>query len=376
MRTMRMPQLRGASGHIPGQVPGHIPCQVPGWLRPLCLFAWGLVGLLAGAPVAGAEEVKVHLESAVTDKLPELKTYVSLINGDNKPLRVKSGFKLFRDNVEIKDLVITASTIAEAKEPIDAIVVVQTSVAMEGALKEVKRGIEKLAKSLARHPDSRLGLVSYAGEAKKLEDLGRPNEVARELDRLVLDNDATEVRMVDGARLAIDLLREQHGRRKLIVLFSDGIDAMQSKDAYDSIGKRAREAGIVVDTIGYGPFEPGRLRTLIDISKLGGGTPRGIKNPRELVERFNELSEEMWGTYIVRYQLTESGDGQPHVYQVALRQGKEDILSEPLSLTLPPFTPAEPLGWPWWYYVLIGAGGLLGLIILLAIIGSLMGGKN
>lgn len=349
--------------------------RTAGW-RGMFVLAAAAAALLATGRPAAAEEVKVHLESAITDKLPELKTYVSLINGENRPLRVKSGFKLFRDNTELKDLVITVTPLGEAKEPVDAIVVVQTSGAMEAALKEVKRGIEKFAKSLARHPDSRLGLVSYAGEAKKLEDLGRPNEVARELDRLVIDNDATEVRMVDGARLAIDLLREQQGHRKLIVLFSDGIDAMQSKDAYESIGKRSREAGIVVDTIGYGPFEPGRLRTLIDISKLGAGTPRGIKNPRELIDRFAEISDELWGTYIVRYNLTESGDGQPHMYQVGLRQGKEDILSEPLTLTLQPFTPADPLGWPWWYYVLAVAGGIFGLIIVLAIIGSLMGQKR
>lgn len=342
----------------------------------LAVLGLVLLGLAAGPRRAAADELKVHLESAVTDKLPELKTYVSLITSDNKPLRVKSGFKLFRDTTEIKDLVISATPLAEAKEPVDAIIVVQVSSAMEPVLRELKRGIEKFAKSLARHPESRLGLVSYAGEAKKLEDLGRPNEVARELDRLTIDGEATEVRMVDGARLAIDLLREQHGHRKLIVLFSDGIDAMQSKDAYDSIGKRAREAGIVVDTIGYGPFEPGRLRTLIDISKLGGGTPRGIKNPRELPDRFAEIAEELWGVYLVTFNLTESGDGQSHVYQVALRQGKEDVMSEPLPLTLPPFTPAEPLGWPWWYFVLAGAGGLLGLIIILAIIGSLMGGKQ
>jgi hypothetical protein len=338
----------------------------------------GVVLVLGGllARRAAADEIKVHLESVVADKLPELKTYVSVIDGDNKPLRIKSGFKLYRDNVEQKDLVITVTSLGEAKEPVDAIVVVQVSSAMEAVLKDVKKGIERLAKALAQHPESRLGLVSYAGEAKKVEDLGRPNEVARELDKLNIDGDATEVRMVDGARLAIDLLREQHGRRKLIVLFSDGIDAMQSKDAYDSVGRKAREAGIVIDTIGYGPFEPGRLRTLIDISKLGGGTPRGIKNPRELPARFNEIAEELWGTYVVRYQLTESGDNQSHVYQVGLRQGKDDVLSEPLPLSLPPFTPADPLGWPWWYYVLIGGGGLLGLIVILAIIGTIMNSRS
>jgi hypothetical protein len=334
----------------------------------------GLFGAAGGR--AAADEMKVHLESAVIDKLPELKTYVSLLGADNKPILVKSGFKLFRDDVEIKDLVTTSMTITEAKEPVDAFVVVQVSSVMEPVLKDIKRGIEKLAKTLNHNPDSHLGLIAYAAEAKKIEALGRPMEVARELDRLTIDADATEVRMVDGARLAIDLLREQQGRRKLLVLFSDGIDAMQSKDAYDSIGKRAREGGIVVDTIGYGPYEPGRLRTLIDISRLGGGTSRGVRTPRDITDRFAEIGEENAGAYIIRFQLTESGDGQPHQYQVAVRQGKDDIKSEPLSLTLPAFTPAEPLGWPWYYWVLCVAGGLLGLVIILAIIGTIMNSRS
>lgn len=279
----------------------------------------GLGCWLGGVRGAAADETKVHLESVVTEKLPQLKTYISVLDGDNKPVRVKSGFKLFRDNAELKDMVIEVVPLAEVKEPVDAIVVVQVSGAMEGVIKEVKKGIEKFAKALSRHPESRLGLISYAAEAKKVEDLGRPNEVARELEKLVIDTDATEVRMVDGARLAIDLLKETKGRRKMIVLFSDGIDAMQSKDAYDSVGKRAREGGIVLDTVGYGPFEPGRLRTLIDISKLGGGTPRRVKNPREIPERFNEIAEELWGAYAVTFSLTESGDNTSHVYQAALR---------------------------------------------------------
>ena len=341
------------------------------WLGLLLL----LCGLLRPTP-GRAGEVGVHLESAQLDKLPELKTFVTLVDDKARPMRSKAGFRLLIDSVEQKDTTVTVTPVAEEKTPVACFVVVQTSAVMEPVLKSVRAGIERLAKGLAKNPDNKLGLIIYASEPKKIEDLGRPNEVAREVDKIVADPDASEVRMVDAARLAIDLLREQQGSRKLLVLFSDGIDAMQSKDAYDSIGKRAREAGIVVDTIGYGPFEPGRLRTLIDISKLGGGTPRGIKNPRELVDRFAEIAEELWGVYLVTFNLTESGDGQSHVYQVALRQGKEDVMSEPLPLTLPPFTPAEPLGWPWWYFVLAGAGGLLGLIIILAIIGTLMGSKQ
>ena len=52
---------------------------------------------------------------------------------------------------------------------------------------------------------------------------------------------------------------------------------------------------------------------------------------------------------------------------------KDEIPSERFPELTAIFEPADPAGWPLYYWVLAVAGGLLGLIILLAIIGSLMG---
>lgn len=340
------------------------------------VFLCGLLGgLLSGASSARAE-VGVHLESAQLDKLPELKTFVTIVDDKYRPLRTKGGFRLLIDQVEQKDTTVTITPVAEEKVPVAVFVVVQTSAVMEPVMKSVRSGIEKLAKGLAKNPDNKLGLIMYSDEAKKVEDLGRPNEVARELDKLVVNPDASEVHMVDGARLAIDLLREQKDSRKILILFSDGIDAMQSKDAYDSVGKRAREHGIVVDTIGYQPFEKGRLRTLIDIAKLAGSTARGANNGSEINERFVQVLEEIQAGHVVRFFLTQSGDGNTHQLQIIYREGKDDFTSEPLSVTLPSFEPAEPAGRPWWHWVFIVGGGLLGLIVLLGIIGTIMGRKQ
>jgi hypothetical protein len=333
-------------------------------------------GGLRGVTPARAGEIGVHLESAQLDKLPELKTFVTLVDEKYRPQRAKAGFKLLIDNVEQKDTTVTVTPVSEEKTPVACFVVVQTSAVMEPVLKSVRSGIEKLAKGLAKNPDNKLGIIMYSDEPKKLEDLGRPNEVARELDRLVANPDAAEVHMVDAARLAIDLLREQKDSRKLLILFSDGIDAMQSKDAYDSVGKRAREHGIVVDTIGYQPFEKGRLRTLIDIAKLAGSTARGANTGGEIVERFNQVLDEVQAGHIVRFFLTQPGDGNTHQLQIVYREGKDDYTSEPLSVTLPVFEPAEPAGRPWWHWLFIIGGGLLGLIVLLGIIGTIMGRKQ
>jgi hypothetical protein len=326
---------------------------------------------------AHAQSVKVHLEGVAIDKLPDLRAYVSVVDEDSKPIRSKGGFKLQMDQNPLTDLQVNVLSFAESKEPIDVFVVVQVSSVMKDGLSAVKSGISRLAKTLAKIPESRLGLISYSSEYKKLEELGRPNEVARELDKIKIDEDATETRMLDAVRVAIDLLRESVGKRKLVIVFSDGIDAAGTKDSYEQVGKKAHEAGVGLATLGYGPFEAGRLRNLIEMSKAAASTARGTKSAGDISSHFEQLIDEILSTHVIKFGLTQSGDGQQHVFQVLFRSGKEDIASEPFTVSsLPQFEPAEPAGWPWYYWVLAVAGGLLGLIILLAIVGSLMGPKR
>ena len=335
------------------------------------------LGCLLGTQQASADPVKVHLEGVAIDKLPELRAFVNVVDDDLKPVRSKGGFKLQMDGTPLTDLTTTVQSFAESKEPIDLFVVVQVSSVMKEGLTPAKSGISRLAKMLAKIPESRIGLISYSSEYKKLEDLGRPNEVARELDKLKIDEDATETRMLDGVRVAIDLLRESVGKRKMVVVFSDGIDAAGTKDSYEQVGKKARDAGVGLACIGYGPFEAGRLRNLIEMSKAAGSTARGSKVVGDISSHFEQLIEEILSTHVIKFGLTQSGDGQQHVFQVLFRSGKDDIVSEPITISsLPQFEPADPAGWPWYYWVLAVAGGLLGLIILLAIIGSLMGPKR
>lgn len=351
--------------------------QVRGFLRSAsvrCFLGFlATAALFLGRPAAAqADEQKLHLESVNLEKLPFLKTYVSLVGSDGKAVREKSGFRLLVDGVEQKDAQVIITSLAEAKEPTDVIAVVQISAVMEPALKNVRVGIEKLAKALAKTPESRLALISYGTEVKRLEEYGRPMEIARDLDKLVIDAEANEVKMVEALRVAIDFARERQDRRRLIVLFSDGIDINPAKEVFADVGKRAAQAGVVIETVGFAPFEAGRLRSLIEISRLSAGTSRGCKSQQEIIDRFLQIADSLGAANAVSFGLTTAGDGAQHEIQVAYRQGKDDLLSEKISVTLPPFEPADSAGrsWQWWLTV-IGLS-LFGLVILLYIIGRLM----
>lgn len=340
--------------------------------RPWLGLVLALCGLLSSAG-ASADEVRVLLEGANTEKLPFLKTYVTLVDSDGKPIRSKSGYKLFQDTVEQKELQITYTPVSEAKEPIDLVAVVQLSSAMEPAIKSVRSGLEKLAKALLKHhAESRVALIGFATEVKRLEDFGHPNAIARELEKLAVDADATESRLIDALRVGIDLAREKPERRRRIVLFSDGIDTSAGKEAFTEVARRAREAGAVIDSIGFTQFEAGRLRTLIDLSKTTAGTARRCKTAEDIPARFAEVADGLFSTGIISFGLTQSGDNASHAIQVAFRKGNEDTLSEPLQVQLPQFEPAETAGRGWMFWVLVVAGGLFGLLILLYIVGRIL----
>lgn len=341
-------------------------------LAPLVL---GLVCSLAAPKVARADDVKVHLEALALDKLPMLKAYVTIVDGEGKAVRAKSGYKLMLDQQEQKDVEVQFLPFIEAKEPVDVVVVVQLSPVMEPALKNIRDGIKALAKVMAKnHVESRLALIGYGSEVKRLEEFGRPNEIARDLDKLVIDQEASEVRMIEALRVAIDLSRERAERRHRVLLFSDGIDANSGKDAQSDVGRRAQAANVIIDSLGYAPFEPGRLKSIIEISRLSSGTARRCKSTEDISANFAQFTDALFGAGIVTFGLTTSGDNNQHAVQVSFKAGRDEVQSETISVQLPPFEPADPAGRGWLFWVAVIGGGLLGLLVLLFIIGKIMGG--
>jgi hypothetical protein len=214
----------------------------------LLLFA--AAGLLPGRALA--QSSKLHMERLGYDTLPDLKVYLSFVEGDGTVIqgRNASDFKLLLDSAE-QGAATKVTTFEQAKEPIFVMAVVQLSPAMESVLDKVKEGLRFVADSISGLPGSKMGLLGYSGDVKRLVENGTPSEIGSAIGQMAIDPEGAEVRMLDAVRTAIDLLKAQEkGRRKLIVLFSDGIDVNNEKKAFVDIGRRAEKDGIVIDTIG------------------------------------------------------------------------------------------------------------------------------
>ena len=115
-------------------------------------------------------------------------------------------------------------------------------------------------------------------DTKRLSEMGSPVDAESAAKTMSIDADSPEMHMLNAVRTALDLLAAApKGERKLIVIFSDGIDADMEPRTFTSIGKRAAEAGVVIDTIGYNEFDAGKLRTLGILAKQSMGMERVCK---------------------------------------------------------------------------------------------------
>lgn len=320
--------------------------------RPAPALAALLLACAALASPMARADTRVHLERLGVEAMPRLKAYVSITEPDGTVVTGHGAgdFKLFIDGKDIADGDKLVS-FERAKEPIYVVAVVQLSPAMEQALPEVKKGLSQVADALSKMSSSRMGLIGYTNEVRRILDAGTASEVGGAIAKLKIEEDAPpEVHMLDALRTAIDILRGQDkGRRKMVLLFSDGIDEKGDKSAFREMGEKAQKDNITINTIGYGPFEPGRLKSLIDLSQAGGGIARGCKATADIGKRFESAVDEILRQYVIFFPPM-GGDNKEHSFKIQLDQGK-GVQSGALTRTLPavegqkPMKPAGGCSW-------------------------------
>jgi hypothetical protein len=191
---------------------------------------------------------------------------------------------------------------------------------------------------------------------------GSASDIGSAVGQMAIDPEGTEVHMLDAVRTAIDLLKpHEKGARKLIILFSDGIDVNNEKKAFQEIGRRAQKDGIVIDTIGYAPFEPGKLKFLLELTKQSYGTERVCKAPSEIGPRFSALLDEIQKQYVVTFALAVAGDDKEHTFQVLNEGGSKTVYSQTVNSPLPskvipkPGVVVEEKKSRWWLWALLAA---------------------
>jgi hypothetical protein len=343
----------------------------------LTLFALGLFPSLAHAGGGG-----LHLERADVSAYPLVKIYLTYVEADGRVVtgKTKDEFKFIFDSNE-QGVAADAKPIDQTGEPIYMVAVVQVSGAMNDALDEEKRGVRALASAAADMKGSKMALISYASETKRISELSKPEEIDGAAGGLALDTEGSEVHLLDSVRTAIDILNARgvpDNARKLIVVFSDGLDvAGGEKKGFTELGKKALLANIVIDTIGYAPFEASKLKNLNEMVKQSNGTSRECKNAQEVSQQFSNTADELKKEYVVLFQSVIKGEGKEHTIQVVNDTGGRPIYSNNITKICEDHSegPAgdKPFWKKWWFWVFCVA---LPLILIIVLIVALSGNKE
>src|SRR6266511_1730890 len=199
---------------------------------------------------------KLRLERTDLAKMPKMRLYLSLVDRDGRPItgKQKEEFRLSLDSAE-QGAALALQSFDETKEPINLVILVELSTPMTSVLDDIKRAASQLADSLP--PKSKVALLGYAAAPIRVtESLTTPADVESASKSMQIDADSTEPHLLDALSTGIDLLSAvPKGERKLIVVFSDGINVDMDPRIFMAKGKRAAEAGIPVDTIGYNEYD-------------------------------------------------------------------------------------------------------------------------
>ncbi len=331
------------------------------------LLCTGLV-TLALAGTARADKLKIERSDA---KGPPVMTfYATFIDNEGRAItqKTKDDFKLTVDSADVG--VATAMIpFAETQEPLNLIVVVQITSAMSEVIDEAKRGARELATIAG--PKSKVGIYAYASDTKRIFELGAPTEAESAANNLTIDNEASEPHLLDAVRAAIETLSNStmKDQRKLVVVFSDGIDVNNERKAFSAIGKKAQEANVIIDTIGFAPFEAAKLKGLEEFSKQSNGTFRMVKAGAEVTTTFGMVTDEIKKQYVLSYVVPETicGDNKSHTFQLvydaaggkgAYSNTYEGKIGPKTQNVKTPENPNAPKS-RWWLWVLIGVAAFV-----------------
>jgi FHA domain len=330
------------------------------------------VALVSLASTAHAAD-KLRLERLDVHVSPTVKYYLSYVDGDGRVVtgRAKEDFKIVIDSAE-QGVATAVQSFDETKEPINIVVVALVGTNFNSVIEDIKRGIGAIADALP--PKSKMGVLGYAADNKRATDgLATAVEAESAGKTLTIDSEAAESHMLNAVRSGLDWLKAAGpNERKLMIVVSDGIDSSETEArVFNTVGKRAQEDGIVIDTIGFNEYDASKLRNLEALAKQSSGMARLCKTAGDVGNHFTNIVDEIKKQYVATFEISlAGGDGKDHDFSAVASNNGREVYSGIVKSKIPkPVHPVKAKGGEggsrWWLWVLLGVVGI-GLIGLIA----------
>jgi uncharacterized protein YegL len=174
------------------------------------------------------------------------------------------------------------------EEGFSLLLVIDTSGSVKGPpLQGIKKSATEFV-SLLRDVD-RCAVMTFNDETSPVRQFtSDKNRLKREISRLRVEGRNTV--LFDALNEAFLLLEKEEGKRRFVVLFSDGKDE-GSRSTLDDAIDTARKLKVSVFSVGYSRIEKNYLRNLESISLKTGGIFTEAPQFREIVELFRTASK-------------------------------------------------------------------------------------
>lgn len=220
-------------------------------------------------------------------------TFRSAVDGVTVAVSVRSGDRPV-DALTLSDFALSDNGVVQTIEsvttesvPLDVTVVVDTSGSTQGDLEDFRRRVREMVALLG--PRDRLRLLTCSDVVRQIF----PLRYAAEIDPARLDAVATEFSsgVRNGLAGAI-IARDEPGRRRLAVLFTDGRDNFSSVPP-PSLIEVVRHSDVTIH-IGGGAGD----RVFGEVAQLSGGR---VHRTSRMVRVLQDVLDEARGSYVLRY---------------------------------------------------------------------------
>lgn len=289
---------------------------------------------------------------------------------------------------------------ASAETETDIVFMVQATADFTDALPQIADSLEHVLLDHLKE-SVRVAIMTYGSSASPPKLAGV--KTMRGKVSLSTDNSVTDPVLLDGVDRALVALKrakpELEGRpqRKMIVVIGDGRDADADHDRVTRTATRAAKEGVRIHTLAYSPTDMRRpLLVLGELSKRSFGTLRWPGQGRKPLaetwnDAFKQLADEINKQYVLTFfaDAPTSGDDLGNKKLHIVTSGRTEATSNELKIPAAPtcsgtpcesgycaddscvaFGGAQPSsGRAILRWILIIAGGLVGVLVLLGTIG-------
>lgn len=207
--------------------------------------------------------------------------------------------------------------------PIRAGLVLDTSLSMEPALREVERAAYGFFETVLE-PRDRACLITFADEPRLVVRFTNDKGIlAGGLSGLVADG---ETALYDSIVFALHYFSGLEGKRAIIVL-TDGEDSTSRYDYQDAVGfARRTGASIYVIGLNLSPSDHDVRNQLRRLAGATGGETFFVDSAHNLPRVYERIQEELRSQYLIAYQSTRSSSKREDDYrEVEIRVADEGL---------------------------------------------------